>query len=592
MADQKNQALTAALGQIEKAFGKGAIMRMGDESNIPVAAISTGSLSLDLALGVGGVPRGRIVEIFGPEASGKTTLCYHILAEAQKAGGTCAFIDAEHSMDPGYAAAIGVDIDELLVSQPDSGEQALEICELLVRSGAIDIVCIDSVAALVPKAELEGEIGDSFVGIQARLMSQALRKLAGSLNRSGTVCVFTNQLREKIGVMFGSPETTPGGRALKFYASVRLDIRRIETLKDGAEAYGNRVRVKVVKNKVAPPFRQAEFDVIYGHGISWEGTVLDVGIEKAVVQKSGSFLSFEEERIGQGREKAKAFLREHPDVTQRILNRIQAVTEGSIIPGATVPPPGLALGEVVAERRAAGAGARGAGQRRPGRGRRRRRLSDAARRVGDEDGRHARASARRGRQGAGASGALARGARGAARRRRVARGLRRPCSTTSSGSATSTTRRSRWRSPSSDWHPAGGRGASRPISSGSRSARPRRAPGVRAAEAGEEAAARALLASRAAAGRTPAQRLGLLARRGFSADAAESVLGVLDVTECAVVRSRARGCGEPRAMIASVASSDAQTTATTRRSPCRRGGRRARPTRTSRRRTRSPRSPR
>ena len=236
---------------------------------------------------------------------------------------------------------------------PTPGEQALEICELLVRSGAIDIVCIDSVAALVPKAELEGEIGDSFVGIQARLMSQALRKLAGSLNRSGTVCVFTNQLREKIGVMFGSPETTPGGRALKFYASVRLDIRRIETLKDGAEAYGNRVRVKVVKNKVAPPFRQAEFDVIYGHGISWEGTVLDVGLEKAVVQKSGSFLSFEEERIGQGREKAKAFLREHPDVLQRMLNRIQAVSEGSIIPGATVPPPGLALGEVVAERAAA-----------------------------------------------------------------------------------------------------------------------------------------------------------------------------------------------------------------------------------------------
>ena len=349
MADQKNQALTAALGQIEKAFGKGAIMRMGDETQIPVAAISTGSLSLDLALGVGGVPRGRIVEIYGPESSGKTTLCYHILAEAQKAGGTCAFIDAEHSMDPGYAARIGVDVDELLVSQPDSGEQALEICELLVRSGAIDIVCIDSVAALVPRAELEGEIGDSFVGIQARLMSQALRKLAGSLNRSGTVCVFTNQLREKIGVMFGSPETTPGGRALKFYASVRLDIRRIETLKDGAEAYGNRVRVKVVKNKVAPPFRQAEFDVIYGDGISWEGTVLDVGLEKGVVQKSGSFLSFEEERIGQGREKAKAFLREHPDVLQRMLNRIQAVCEGSIIPGATIPPPGLAQGEVAPE---------------------------------------------------------------------------------------------------------------------------------------------------------------------------------------------------------------------------------------------------
>ena len=379
-----------------------------------MAAISTGSLSLDLALGVGGVPRGRIVEIFGPESSGKTTLCYHILAEAQKAGGTCAFIDAEHSMDPAYAAAIGVDVDELLVSQPDSGEQALEICELLVRSGAIDIVCIDSVAALVPKAELEGEIGDSFVGIQARLMSQALRKLAGSLNRSGTVCVFTNQLREKIGVMFGSPETTPGGRALKFYASVRLDIRRIETLKDGAEAYGNRVRVKVVKNKVAPPFRQAEFDVIYGHGISWEGTVLDVGLEKGVVQKSGSFLSFEEERIGQGREKAKAFLREHPDVLQRMLNRIQAVSEGSIIPGATVPPPGLALGEVVAEAPPVPepGGARPTASRSRPAPATPEPAAEARRR---RDGRRARAGARRGRQGAGAPGALARGARGAAR---------------------------------------------------------------------------------------------------------------------------------------------------------------------------------
>jgi recombination protein RecA len=345
----REQALDAALGQIERAFGKGSVMRMSDRPQVSVGAVSTGSLALDLALGIGGLPRGRIVEIYGPESSGKTTLVYHVIAEAQRRGGICAFIDAEHAMDPQYARRIGVNIDELLVSQPDTGEQALEICELLVRSGAIDIVCIDSVAALVPRAELEGEIGDSFVGIQARLMSQALRKLAGSLNRSGTVCVFTNQLREKIGVMFGSPETTPGGRALKFYASVRLDIRRIETLKDGAEAYGNRVRVKVVKNKVAPPFRQAEFDVIYGHGISWEGTVLDVGLEKAVVQKSGSFLSFEEERIGQGREKAKAFLREHPDVLQRMLNRIQAVSEGSIIPGATVPPPGLALGEVVAE---------------------------------------------------------------------------------------------------------------------------------------------------------------------------------------------------------------------------------------------------
>src|SRR4051795_3952968 len=291
MADQKNQALTAALGQIEKAFGKGAIMRMGDETKIPVAAISTGSLSLDLALGVGGVPRGRIVEIFGPESSGKTTLCYHLIAEAQKLGGTCAFIDAEHAMDPAYARRIGVDIDELLVSQPDNGEQALEIAELLVRSGALDIVCIDSVAALVPKAEIEGEMGDSFVGLQARLMSQALRKLAGTLNRTGTICIFTNQLREKIGVMFGSPETTSGGRALKFYASVRLDIRRIETLKDGAEAYGNRVRVKVVKNKMAPPFRQAEFDIIYGEGISWEGSVLDVGLEEKVVQKSAPSFS-------------------------------------------------------------------------------------------------------------------------------------------------------------------------------------------------------------------------------------------------------------------------------------------------------------
>ena len=541
MADQKNQALTAALGQIEKAFGKGAIMRMGDETKIPVAAISTGSLSLDLALGVGGVPRGRIVEIFGPESSGKTTLCYHILAEAQKAGGTCAFIDAEHSMDPAYAAAIGVDIDELLVSQPDSGEQALEICELLVRSGAIDIVCIDSVAALVPKAELEGEIGDSFVGIQARLMSQALRKLAGSLNRSGTVCVFTNQLREKIGVMFGSPETTPGGRALKFYASVRLDIRRIETLKDGAEAYGNRVRVKVVKNKVAPPFRQAEFDVIYGHGISWEGTVLDVGLEKAVVQKSGSFLSFEEERIGQGREKAKAFLREHPDVLQRMLNRIQAVSEGSIIPGATVPPPGLALGEVVAETR-----------RRRRRSRRRRPATASRSRqppATPEQSREARRGerwttyaserstqpARRWRAGRSLARRSRRGWR-ASRRPRSAQ----PSSAISSGSATSTTRRSRWRSPSSGWPRAGGRGAWRPTSSGSAVGEAAARAGVRAAEAGEEAAARALLASRAAAGRTPAQRLGLLGAAGLQRRGRRERARRARVVERHQFRSRAR----------------------------------------------------
>jgi recombination protein RecA len=346
MADERKSALDAALGQIERQFGKGAIMRMGDEAKVPVAAISTGALSLDLALGIGGVPRGRIVELYGPESSGKTTLCYHLMTEAQRAGGTCAFIDAEHSMDPVYAARIGLNVDELLVSQPDNGEQALEIVEMLVRSGALDIICVDSVAALVPKAEIEGEMGDSFVGLQARLMSQAMRKLAGTLNRTGTICLFTNQIREKIGVMFGSPETQPGGRALKFYASVRMDIRRIETLKDGSEAYGNRVRVKVVKNKVAPPFRQAEFDVIYGDGISWEGSVLDVGLEHSVVSKSGSFLSFGETRLGQGRERAKAFLREHPDVLQGILDGIQAKLEGVVVPGASLPAPGTALGEV------------------------------------------------------------------------------------------------------------------------------------------------------------------------------------------------------------------------------------------------------
>jgi recombination protein RecA len=358
MADERKSALDAALGQIERQFGKGAIMRMGDDARVPVAAISTGALSLDLALGVGGVPRGRIVELYGPESSGKTTLCYHIMAEAQKAGGTCAFIDAEHSMDPIYASKIGLNVDELLVSQPDNGEQALEIVEMLVRSGALDIICVDSVAALVPKAEIEGEMGDSFVGLQARLMSQAMRKLAGTLNRTGTICLFTNQIREKIGVMFGSPETQPGGRALKFYASVRMDIRRIETLKDGSDAYGNRVRVKVVKNKVAPPFRQAEFDVIYGDGISWEGSVLDVGIERNAISKSGSFLSFGETRLGQGRERAKAFLREHPDILQAILDKIQEGLEGVVVPGATLPAPGMAIGEIPpsAEVEAAGMG--------------------------------------------------------------------------------------------------------------------------------------------------------------------------------------------------------------------------------------------
>jgi len=339
----REDALEVALGQIERQFGKGSVMRMNDAAQVSIASISTGSLSLDLALGIGGLPRGRIIEVFGPESSGKTTLVYHVIAEAQRRGGICAFIDAEHSMDPAYAKRIGVNVDDLLVSQPDTGEQALEISELLIRSGALDIVAIDSVAALTPKAEIEGEMGDSHVGLQARLMSQALRKLAGTLNRTDTIALFTNQLREKIGVMFGNPETTPGGRALKFYASVRLDIRRIETLKDGTEAFGNRVRVKVVKNKVAPPFKQAEFDIIYGTGISWEGSVLDVGLEKKIVQKSGSYFSFGDDRLGQGRQNATAFLSENPDVVQQILARIQAeappeqVVSARLLPAAHPP---------------------------------------------------------------------------------------------------------------------------------------------------------------------------------------------------------------------------------------------------------------
>jgi recombination protein RecA len=345
---KREEALDVALGQIERQFGKGSVMRMSDRPQVAVGAISTGSLALDMALGIGGLPRGRIIEIFGPEASGKTTLVYHVMAEAQRRGGICAFIDAEHSMDPAYARRIGVDIDNLLVSQPDTGEQALEITELLIRSGALDIVAVDSVAALVPKAEIEGEMGDSHVGLQARLMSQALRKLAGTLNRTDTICIFTNQLREKIGVMFGNPETTPGGRALKFYSSVRLDIRRIETLKDGAEAFGNRVRVKVVKNKVAPPFKQAEFDIIYGSGIPWEGTVLDVGLETKVVQKAGSYFSFGDERLGQGRQNATSFLAEHPDLVQQILARIQADAADEQIISARLLPT-TAAGEAAIE---------------------------------------------------------------------------------------------------------------------------------------------------------------------------------------------------------------------------------------------------
>jgi len=332
---EREQALDAALSQIERQYGKGTVMKMGDQAQVAIPSISTGSLSLDLALGVGGLPRGRIVEIFGPESSGKTTLVYHVIAEAQRRGGICAFIDAEHAMDPSYARRIGVNIDDLLVSQPDNGEQALEIAELLIRSGALDVLVIDSVAALVPRAEIEGEMGDSHVGLQARLMSQALRKIAGTLNRTGTICIFTNQLREKIGVMFGSPETTPGGRALKFYSSVRLDIRRIETLKEGTEAVGNRVRVKVVKNKVAPPFKQAEFDIAYGEGISWEGSVLDVALEHKIIQKSGSYFSFGDDRLGQGRTNVKAFLVEHTDVTARVLDAIQEALPDSVIPRRT-----------------------------------------------------------------------------------------------------------------------------------------------------------------------------------------------------------------------------------------------------------------
>jgi len=316
--------LDVALGQIEKQYGKGAVMRLGEhKAGEGIGIIPTGSLSLDIALGVGGIPRGRIVEVFGPEGSGKTTVSLHVIAEAQRAGGITAFVDAEHALDPTYARALGVNIDELLVSQPDSGEQALEIADMLVRSGALDLIVVDSVAALVPRAEIEGEMGDSHVGLQARLMSQAMRKLAGSLSRFDTTVIFINQLREKIGVMFGNPETTPGGRALKFYSSVRLDVRKIETLKDGAEVVGSRTRVKVVKNKVAPPFRQAEFDIIYGKGISKEGTLIDAGVDLEIVKKSGAWFTYEGEQLGQGKENARQFLAEHVDVAQEIDRRIR-----------------------------------------------------------------------------------------------------------------------------------------------------------------------------------------------------------------------------------------------------------------------------
>src|SRR5215204_549664 len=340
-AKAKDAALENAVSHIQKEFGEGLLMRLGAESKVQIGAIPTGSLALDLALGIGGVPRGRIVEIFGPESSGKTTLVYHIIAEAQARGGVCVFIDTEHAMDPIYANAIGVDTDELLVSQPDYGEQALQIADRLIASSAVDVVAIDSVAALTPKAELEGQIGDQTVGLQARLMSQAMRKLAGNLNRTNTVCIFTNQIREKVGVQFGSPETQPGGRALKFYASQRLDIRRIETLKDGTEAVGNRVRVKVVKNKCAAPFRQAEFEIEYGQGISREGELLDFGIENDLVQKSGSFFSYGELRLGQGRNNTKQYLAENRELASEIEMKLFAELGVERAPSAphAVPDP-------------------------------------------------------------------------------------------------------------------------------------------------------------------------------------------------------------------------------------------------------------
>lgn len=335
MQNDKEKVLDITREQIERKFGKGSLMRLGEHAlTVGIQGIPTGSMALDAALGIGGVPRGRIVEIYGPESSGKTTLALQIIAEAQKMGGVAAFIDAEHALDPTYAARLGVDIDDILISQPDTGEQALEITDMLIRSGAIDVIVIDSVAALVPRAELEGDMGDASVGLQARLMSQAMRKLAGSLNKSNTTCIFINQLREKIGVMFGSPETTSGGRALKFYASIRIDIRRIDSIKQGTDIVGNRVRAKVVKNKVAPPFRQAEFDIMYGQGISKEGSLLDLGVEEGIVAKSGAWYNYGEERLGQGRESAKEFLSEHPAMRDELEIRLR---EKMGLPDPTIP---------------------------------------------------------------------------------------------------------------------------------------------------------------------------------------------------------------------------------------------------------------
>jgi len=322
-APDKDKALELALAQIDKQYGKGSVMRLGEDTRPPISVIPTGAIALDIALGIGGLPRGRVVEIYGPESSGKTTVALHAVANAQKNGGIAAFVDAEHALDPEYAKALGVDTDALLVSQPDTGEQALEIADMLIRSGALDILVIDSVAALVPRAEIEGEMGDSHVGLQARLMSQALRKITGALSNSGTTAIFINQLREKVGVMFGSPETTTGGKALKFYASVRLDVRRIETLKDSGEPVGNRTRVKVVKNKVAPPFKQAEFDILYGQGVSREGSLIDMGVDQGILRKSGAWYTYEGDQLGQGKENARKFLRDNPDIANEIEKRIK-----------------------------------------------------------------------------------------------------------------------------------------------------------------------------------------------------------------------------------------------------------------------------
>jgi recombination protein RecA len=346
----REKALDAALANIERQFGKGSVMRLGEETRAALEVIPTGAIALDVALGIGGLPRGRVVEIYGPESSGKTTVALHAVANAQRAGGIVAFIDAEHALDPEYAKALGVDTDALLVSQPDSGEQALEIADMLIRSGALDLIVVDSVAALVPRAEIEGEMGDSHVGLQARLMSQALRKMTGALNGAGTTMIFINQLREKIGVMFGSPETTTGGRALKFYSSVRLDVRRIETLKDGQEMVGNRTRIKVVKNKVAPPFKQAEFDIMYGQGISREGGLIDVGVEAGLVRKAGAWYTYEGDQLGQGKENSRSFLRDNPDLAneleKKILEKLGVgptvdTVESAELPGAPLEPTGV-----------------------------------------------------------------------------------------------------------------------------------------------------------------------------------------------------------------------------------------------------------